>query len=134
MVFSTVRFVSPWSRVSSKCCMANGSQGWAPSEIPGGSERQHQQRNGELLHTLTSPFPGSPICLVYGRSSPPRCNEAGKIGFVSDLRRMNVAITRARRGLVVVGHPPTLATNTYWRQWIGFMQKVGSILSPEDFP
>lgn len=37
-----------------------------------------------------------------------RCNPHGDIGFLSDLRRLNVVLTRARAGLIVVGCPRTL--------------------------
>jgi superfamily I DNA and/or RNA helicase len=40
-----------------------------------------------------------------------RCNPHGDIGFLSDLRRLNVVLTRARSGLIVIGCPRTL-TNT----------------------
>lgn len=44
-----------------------------------------------------------------------RCNDKGAIGFVSDPRRLNVAITRPRRGLVLVGSPSTLQRGS--RDW-----------------
>ncbi|EIE21783.1 P-loop containing nucleoside triphosphate hydrolase protein, partial [Coccomyxa subellipsoidea C-169] len=47
-----------------------------------------------------------------------RCNEMGSLGFVADPRRLNVAITRPRRGLVVVGSPNTLSSDGGWRGWV----------------
>lgn len=47
-----------------------------------------------------------------------RCNQKGSIGFLKDARRMNVAITRARRGLVVIGSRETLSSDPLWRRWI----------------
>jgi regulator of nonsense transcripts 1 len=38
-----------------------------------------------------------------------RCNPHRDIGFLSDLRRLNVVLTRARSGLIVIGCPRTLA-------------------------
>lgn len=37
-----------------------------------------------------------------------RCNSHGDIGFLSDLRRLNVVLTRARAGLILIGCPRTL--------------------------
>lgn len=37
-----------------------------------------------------------------------RCNENREIGFLKDLRRMDVALTRARAGLIIVGNRATL--------------------------
>ena len=49
-----------------------------------------------------------------------RCNDRGAIGFVADPRRLNVAITRPRRGLVVVGSPSTLRQGG--RDWAAYVQ------------
>lgn len=40
------------------------------------------------------------------------------IGFLKDKRRMNVAITRAKYGLIVVGNRVTLENNRLWYDFI----------------
>ena len=45
-----------------------------------------------------------------------RANDDGQIGFLSDLRRMNVAITRARMKLVILGEAATLARHPFYRE------------------
>ena len=45
-----------------------------------------------------------------------RANEDGQIGFLRDLRRMNVAITRARMKLVILGDASTLGKHPFYKQ------------------
>ncbi|MBO4803881.1 MAG: AAA family ATPase [Muribaculaceae bacterium] len=45
-----------------------------------------------------------------------RANERGQIGFLRDLRRMNVAMTRARMKLFILGDAPTLTRHPFYKQ------------------
>ncbi|KXZ45751.1 hypothetical protein GPECTOR_51g737 [Gonium pectorale] len=57
-----------------------------------------------------------------------RSNPDGRLGFVSDPRRLNVAITRAKRGLVVVGNPDTLSTDRLWTRWLRWVESRGCVM------
>ncbi|MEM9983775.1 MAG: AAA domain-containing protein, partial [Bacteroidota bacterium] len=50
-----------------------------------------------------------------------RTNEKGKIGFLSDIRRMNVALTRARKKLVVVGDSSTLGDHPFYQAFLDYV-------------
>ena len=47
-----------------------------------------------------------------------RCNSHGEIGFLKDERRLNVALTRAKFSLVVIGHTATLRSNPIWNSFL----------------
>lgn len=50
-----------------------------------------------------------------------RANEKGEIGFLRDLRRMNVAITRAKMKLVILGDAPTLKRHTFYKRLLEYI-------------
>jgi hypothetical protein len=48
-----------------------------------------------------------------------RSNEHQGIGFLADPRRMNVALTRAKYGVIVLGNPKVLSKNALWNNLLG---------------
>jgi superfamily I DNA and/or RNA helicase len=54
-----------------------------------------------------------------------RSNAYGEIGFLSDIRRMNVGMTRARRKLLLVGDASTLTYNPFFIDLLNYVKKVG---------
>ena len=53
-----------------------------------------------------------------------RSNDEGQIGFLRDLRRMNVAITRARMKLIILGDAPTLTRHPFYRQLWQYIESL----------
>jgi superfamily I DNA and/or RNA helicase len=54
-----------------------------------------------------------------------RSNRAGDIGFLSDIRRMNVGMTRARRKLLLVGDSSTLGAHPFFKELLAFVERIG---------
>jgi predicted DNA helicase len=58
-----------------------------------------------------------------------RSNDRHEVGFLSDVRRMNVAMTRARRKLTVVGDSATLAGEPFYARLIEHFERQGAYRS-----
>lgn len=82
------------------------------------------------VNTIDS-FQGQERDIVY--ISLTRSNTEGAIGFLSDIRRMNVAMTRARKKLVVIGDSTTLASSAFYADFIAFSQEIGAYQSAWEF-
>jgi ATP-dependent RNA/DNA helicase IGHMBP2 len=82
------------------------------------------------VNTIDS-FQGQERDVVY--LSMTRSNNEGDIGFLSDIRRMNVAMTRARKKLVVIGDSSTLAQLPFYADMITYAEQLGGYHSAWEF-
>ncbi|CAE8600032.1 unnamed protein product, partial [Polarella glacialis] len=57
-----------------------------------------------------------------------RSNYGQRIGFLADWRRLNVMVTRARRGLIVLGDTRTLYGDPGWKAWIDWAFQSGFVM------
>ena len=62
-----------------------------------------------------------------------RSNAQGEVGFLSDTRRMNVAMTRAKRKLIVIGDGSTLGRSAFFKKWIEHTESQGYYKSIWEF-
>jgi ATP-dependent RNA/DNA helicase IGHMBP2 len=108
--------------------------GVLPSEIAVISPYSAQVR----LLTSRSPDPKIEIGSVDGFQgrekelvfvSLVRSNTEGDLGFLADTRRMNVAMTRARRKLVVIGDGSTLTTIQFYKKLIDYAEEISAYKS-----
>lgn len=53
-----------------------------------------------------------------------RANEEGQIGFLNDLRRMNVAITRVRMKLIILGDASTLTRHAFYKKLYTYIESL----------
>ncbi len=53
-----------------------------------------------------------------------RSNRDGEIGFLADGRRMNVALTRAKRKLIVIGDSSTIGGNAFFRKLLEYFESI----------
>ena len=110
--------------------------GAAPSQIgvitPYEGQRtyttSYMQRCGSLPTQLYKEIEVASVDSFQGREkdfiilSCVRSNNAQGIGFLSDPRRLNVALTRARYGVMLLGNPRVLSTNKLWHALIKHYQ------------
>jgi len=62
-----------------------------------------------------------------------RSNDEGEIGFLKDYRRMNVAITRAKEQLFVIGDSATIGADPFYNSFLTYIEKHGSYRTVWEF-
>ena len=109
--------------------------GVSPSQVAVIAPYRAQVR---LLRDLLRDVPGLEIDSVDGFQgrekeavviSLVRSNPEGEIGFLADTRRTNVALTRARRKLLVIGDSATLANDPFYRRMLTYFESIGAYSS-----
>ena len=54
-----------------------------------------------------------------------RSNGAGRVGFLSDSRRMNVAVTRGKRQVAIIGDDQTIKSDDFLRRLVDHIESAG---------
>jgi len=58
-----------------------------------------------------------------------RSNPEGDVGFLADTRRMNVALTRSRRKLIVIGDSATITAHPFYEKMVKYFETIGAYYS-----
>lgn len=95
---------------------------------------QYMQYNGSLHAKLYQEIEIASVDAFQGREkdiivmSCVRSNERQGIGFLNDPRRLNVALTRARYGIITVGNPKVLSKHTLWNHLLTYYKENGVLV------
>lgn len=86
---------------------------------------------GSITVNTIDSFQGQERDIIY--ISLVRSNTDNIIGFLAELRRMNVAMTRARKKLVVIGDSATLSQHEFYAGFISYVQEQDGYFSAWEF-
>lgn len=90
-----------------------------------------KDHDGRISVNTIDSFQGQERDVVY--ISMTRSNTENIIGFLSDIRRMNVAMTRAKKKLVVIGDSATLSVLPFYAGFISYAQELDAYRSAWEF-
>lgn len=95
---------------------------------------EYMRRSGALASALYEAIEVASVDAFQGREkdfilvSCVRASDSQGIGFLSDPRRLNVALTRARLGLILLGNPRVLSKNPLWAALLLHFKEYDSLV------
>ncbi len=82
---------------------------------------------GKIAVNTIDSFQGQERDVIY--ISLVRSNDKGEIGFLKDTRRMNVAMTRAKKKLVIIGDSGTICSHPFYNSFVDYINEIGAYRS-----
>lgn len=92
---------------------------------------QISEITGQISVNTIDSFQGQEKDVIY--ISLTRSNTARSIGFLEDIRRINVAMTRAKKKLVIIGDATTLSRSNFYNDLIDYAQQRNSYFSAWEY-
>lgn len=102
-----IGIIAPYSRQVQKIRMLLGAHGYSKCKVGSVEEFQGSERPIIIVSTVRSTVEHIPFDVKH------------KLGFLSNEKRFNVAVTRAQALLILIGNPFTLDKDPHWRRIIG---------------
>lgn len=90
-----------------------------------------EEKELDLQIQTVDSFQGQEKDVIY--ISLTRSNEQAEIGFLKDYRRMNVAMTRARKKLYIIGDSTTLCKDDFYNELMDYAQSIDSYKTVWDY-
>jgi len=94
-------------------------------------ELHSEKKKDNITVNTVDSFQGQERDVIY--ISLVRSNETGEIGFLKDYRRMNVAMTRARKKLIIIGDSATLGNDRFYSELLEYAESIGSYKTAWEF-
>jgi len=90
-----------------------------------------RKSSGDFVVNTIDSFQGQERDVIY--ISMVRSNDKSEIGFLKDYRRMNVAMTRARKKLIIIGDSATLGNDRFYQKLFEYCERIGAYRSAWEF-
>ena len=84
-------------------------------------------KSGSVAINTIDSFQGQERDIIY--ISLVRSNERSDIGFLADTRRLNVAMTRAKKKLVIIGDSGTIGQHEFYDKFLDYINEIGAYRS-----